>query len=52
MSVHIGKKNERNAPQVTLVQHFGNIQGVLAAFQPSITSPAKVAKLTMDGTAY
>lgn len=35
-------------PQVTLVQHFGNIEGCVALFQPSINSPAKVCKLTMN----
>lgn len=37
-----------DSPQVMLVQHYGNIQGVLAAFQPSITSPVKVVKQTMN----
>ncbi|URY12556.1 hypothetical protein [Shigella phage ESh20] len=48
MSVHIKEKGGVDSPQVALVQHYGNVQGVLAAFQPNINSPAKVVKLTMD----
>lgn len=35
-------------PQVHLVSFYGNIEGLIAAFQPTITSPAKVVKQTFN----
>lgn len=48
MSEEVHKENQDFMPQVTLVQYFGNIEGILAAFQPTINSPAKVCTLTMN----
>ena len=48
MSNETKNPTDEQIPQVNYVQYCNNIQGVIAAFQPSITSPAKVVKLTMD----
>lgn len=48
MSKETKNPTDEQIPQVNYVQYCNNIQGVIAAFQPSITSPAKVVKLTMD----
>ena len=44
----MSEEQQNITPQVTLVQHFGNIEGCVALFQPNINSPAKVCKLTMN----
>lgn len=48
MSEEILHDEEIHRPNVNLVQFIGNVQGFVAAFQPNISSPAKVVKLTMD----
>ncbi|QAX98339.1 hypothetical protein EcSzw1_124 [Escherichia phage EcSzw_1] len=49
MSEEVKPENQEEfMPRVTLVQHFGNIEGILAAFQPTVNSPAKVCTVTMN----
>lgn len=48
MSEEILHGDEQVRPNINFVQFMGNVQGLIAAFQPSLTSPAKVVRLTMD----
>ena len=48
MSEEILHDDEHIRPNINYVQFMGNVQGIIGTFQPSITSPAKVVKMTMD----
>lgn len=44
----MSEEHEHIQPEVTLVKHFGNVEGCVALFQTNINSPVKLCKLTIN----